>query len=67
MTLYDDEGRPYRYVVTEQVWATPDQVEYMLPRGREIVTMISCIGDKVIEDGSVEMTHRLITIAEPAR
>jgi hypothetical protein len=67
VTLYDARGTPYKYVVTEQVWATPDQIEYMLPRGREQVTMISCIGDKVVEDGSVEMTHRLITIAEPDR
>jgi LPXTG-site transpeptidase (sortase) family protein len=65
VTLYDAQGNAYRYVVTQQVWATPDEVEYMLPSGREQVTMISCIGDKVIEDGSVEMTHRLITIAEP--
>ena len=27
--------------------------------------MISCIGDKIIAEGSLEMTHRLITIAEP--
>ena len=65
VTLFDEHGTAYRYVVTELVQATPDQVEYMLPRGREMVTMISCIGDKVIEDGTVEMTHRLITIAEP--
>jgi hypothetical protein len=51
--------------VTRQVWATPDEVHYMLPQGREMVTMISCIGDKIIADGSIEMTHRLITIAEP--
>jgi len=67
VALYDARGTTYRYVVTEQVWATPDQVEYMLPRGREQVTMISCIGDKVVADGSVEMSHRLITIAEPER
>jgi hypothetical protein len=27
--------------------------------------MVSCIGDKVIVDGSLQMTHRLITIATP--
>lgn len=66
LTLYDDTGNSRAYVVTEQVWATPDQVEYILPKGKEVVTMVSCIGDKVVLDGSVEMTNRLITIAEPA-
>lgn len=65
VVLLDERGMTHRYVVTRQVWAAPDEVEYMLPQGREQVTMISCIGDKVIADGSVEMTHRLITIAEP--
>ncbi|HWQ13656.1 MAG TPA: class F sortase, partial [Roseiflexaceae bacterium] len=66
VTLFDTQGIAYRYIVTQQVWATPDQIEYMLPRGREQVTMISCIGEKVILDGSTtDMTHRLITIAEP--
>lgn len=63
--LIDEHGVEHRYAVTRQVWATPDEVHYMLPQGREMVTMISCIGDKIIADGSVEMTHRLITIAEP--
>lgn len=65
IVLTDEYGNTHRYVVTRQVWAEPDDVEYMLPQGREQVTLISCIGDKVIADGSVEMTHRLITIAEP--
>jgi hypothetical protein len=38
-----------------------------LPQGRELVTMVSCYGQSVIVDGSVvDMSHRLITIAEPA-
>lgn len=65
VVLVDANGAEHRYVVTRQVWAKPDEVHYMLPQGREMVTMISCIGDKVIADGTVEMTHRLITIAEP--
>lgn len=64
--LIDERGNEYRYIVSRQVWAKPDEVHYMLPQGREMVTMISCIGDKVIAKGSIEMTHRLITIAEPA-
>lgn len=66
VVLYDDQGNPRTYAVTKQVWATPDQVSYILPQGKEMVTMVSCIGDKVIVSNSVELTHRLITIAEPA-
>ena len=53
------------YAVTQQVWATPDQVEYILPKGKEMVTLVSCIGDKVETQVGVEMTNRLITSAEP--
>ncbi len=67
MTLYTADGKAHRYVVVEKVWATPEQVEYILPKGRELVTLVSCIGDKVITGGGVEMTHRLITIAAPVR
>ena len=66
VVLYDKAGNAHNYVVTKQVWVTPNQVEYILPVGQERVTMVSCIGDKVITNGSVvDMTHRLITIAEP--
>lgn len=64
LLLYSADGTEHRYIVTEKVLATPDQVEYILPQGRELLTLVSCIGDKVIVEGSVEMTHRLITIAE---
>jgi hypothetical protein len=65
--LYDKAGKTHKYVVTKQIWVTPDQVEYILPRGREMVTMVSCIGDKVIVGNEVvDESHRLITIAEPA-
>lgn len=67
VVLYDAEGGEHRYVVTQKIWATPDQVEYILPHGSERITMVSCIGDKVIQGKEVvEMSHRLITIAEPA-
>ena len=66
VVLYNAKGKAFNYKVTQKVWATPDQVEYILPVGYERVTMVSCIGDKVIKDGEVvEMSHRLITIAEP--
>jgi sortase (surface protein transpeptidase) len=67
ITLYDVDGNRHDYTITEQVWATPDQVQYILPKGQEMITMVSCIGDKVIQDGEVvNESHRLITIAEPA-
>jgi sortase (surface protein transpeptidase) len=65
LTLYGSDGAAHEYTVIEQVWATPDQVSYILPKGRELVTLVSCIGDKVIVGAGVEMTHRLITIAAP--
>jgi hypothetical protein len=66
VVLYDQAGNKHDYVVTQQIWVTPDQVEYILPRGKEMITMVSCIGDKIISDGGVvDESHRLITIAEP--
>ncbi|MCS6840067.1 MAG: class F sortase [Roseiflexus sp.] len=68
LTVYDSNGTAFDYVVTRQVWARPSEVEWMLPQGRERLTLISCIGDKVIAGREVvDMSHRLITIAEPAR
>lgn len=64
--VYDDSGTAHRYAVTRQVIATPDRVEHMLPKGRERLTLISCFGDLVINERGVDMTQRLITIAEPA-
>ncbi len=66
ITLHDSDGRAFHYAITKQVWVTPDKVEYILPKGREMITMVSCIGDQVIAGGEVvDMTNRLITIAEP--
>lgn len=67
ITVYSADGSQYRYRVTEQVWVTPDQVQYILPVGSERLTLVSCIGDQVIVEGNLEMSHRLITIAEPIR
>lgn len=66
LVIYTANGTEHRYVITDHVWVTPDQVQYILPVGSERVTLVSCIGDKVIVDGGIEMTHRLITIAKPA-
>jgi LPXTG-site transpeptidase (sortase) family protein len=66
VVLYDQNGNAHNYVVKQQIWVKPDEVKYILPRGREMVTMVSCIGDKVITNGEVvDESHRLITIAEP--
>jgi hypothetical protein len=66
VTVYDDQGVAHAYKVTHQIQATPDQVEYILPMGHERVTMVSCYGTSVIVAGEVvDMSHRLITIAEP--
>lgn len=66
ISLTTADGYIFDYTVAEQIWATPDQVEYILPQGTELLTLVSCIGDKVIVDGAVvNMSHRLITIATP--
>ncbi len=66
ITVYDANDGVHTYAVSEQVWVEPHQVEYILPVGSERLTLVSCIGDQVIVDGSVvNMTHRLITIATP--
>jgi LPXTG-site transpeptidase (sortase) family protein len=67
LVLYDQDGQAHNYVVKQQVWVEPNEVKYILPQGKEMVTLVSCIGDKVISDGGVvDESHRLITIAEPA-
>jgi LPXTG-site transpeptidase (sortase) family protein len=67
VTVYDDQGQAHAYRVTQKVEVTPDQVEYILPQGSERVTMVSCYGDFVIVGREVvDMTRRLIVIAEPA-
>lgn len=67
ITIFTANGQAHVYVVHEQIWVRPEQVEYILPQGRELITMVSCIGDKVIVGNELEMSHRLITIALPVR
>ncbi len=67
VVLYDQAGNAHNYVVKQQVWVLPSEVEYILPKNKEMITLVSCIGDKVINNGEVvDESHRLITIAEPA-
>ena len=61
------DGVKHNYRVTRVVQVTPDQVAYILPVGSERLTLVSCIGDNVVENGLVTKTHRLITIAEPIK
>jgi hypothetical protein len=67
VVLYDQAGKAHNYVVKQQIWVLPNEVEYILPTNKEMITLVSCIGDKVINNGEVvDESHRLITIAEPA-
>lgn len=65
ITIVSADSSEHRYVIQEQIWATPDQVRYILPQGREQLTLVNCIGEVVVVGGVVDMTHRLITIALP--
>ncbi|NJN68808.1 MAG: class F sortase [Chloroflexaceae bacterium] len=65
VVLTTADGMTYQYRVSEQVWATPNQIRYILPQGSERLTLVSCIGDKAIVHGSTSLSHRLITIAVP--
>ncbi len=66
VTVVTVDGRVRRYHVTRQVWVRPSQVQYILPTDSERITLVSCIGDKVIRNGELTKEFRLITIAEPA-
>ncbi len=61
------DGQEYSYRVAHQVQVRPDQVSYILPTSSERLTLVSCIGDKVIKEGTLTKEFRLITVAEPVR
>ncbi len=66
ITVYTSDGQPHPYEVSQQLWALPEDVYHILPQGYERLTLVSCIGDTVINNGGVvDMSHRLITIATP--
>ncbi|MFV9504977.1 MAG: class F sortase [Oscillochloridaceae bacterium umkhey_bin13] len=66
ITVTTRGGEVHTYVVRQQIWARPEEVSHILPQGREQLTLVSCIGDQVIQDGEVtDMSHRLITVALP--
>lgn len=59
------DGEERRYRVAQQIQVNPEDVQYVYPTDTERVTLVSCIGDKVIENGTLTREFRLITIAEP--
>jgi sortase (surface protein transpeptidase) len=66
ITLYDASGAPHEYAVSQQLIVEPNDVAYVFRQGRELLTLVSCIGEAVVQNGAtVDMSHRLITIAEP--
>jgi sortase (surface protein transpeptidase) len=66
ISVADAGGKRYNYVVIAQIRVRPDQVEYLAPTSLERVTLISCTGRSIIVNGEVvNMTERLVTIAEP--
>lgn len=64
--LYTADGNVHPYIVGKQIRVTPDQVEYILPQDEERLTLVSCIGERIVSQGGVDMSHRLITLAWPA-
>ena len=65
--IYTANGAEHHYQITNAVQVLPTQVEYVLPTGKEQVTLVSCIGDNVIVEGTLTKQYRLVTIAEPVR
>lgn len=64
--MFTGDDQEHVYTVEEKFWAEPDDVEHILATEDERLTLVSCIGDYVIVDGSVEdMSHRLIIVARP--
>ena len=56
-----------RYRVTEQIQTKPDETQLLYPTLAERLTFVSCIGDKVIQRGTLTKACRLVTIAEPVQ
>ena len=67
MTVTTAAGKRVRYVVTYQLRMRPDQGEHMTPTPLERLTLISCIGTRVIVGGEPTLAERLVTIAEPVQ
>ena len=67
LTLFDAAGNSRNYKLDHHISVKPDEVEYMLPQGKEMVTAISCYGDDILGDNGLvaDKTERLISIFLP--
>jgi LPXTG-site transpeptidase (sortase) family protein len=65
ITVATADGQTHRYVVSKLVQVRPNEVQYILPTGTEQVTLVSCIGERVILNGTRTRARRLIVIATP--
>ncbi len=67
ITIVTVDGQEHHYRVTEQIQARPEETQLLYPTLSERLTLVSCIGDKVIQEGTLTKEFRLVTIAEPIR
>ena len=67
MTVVTVDGMERRYRVTEQIQTKPEETQLLYPTLSERLTFVSCIGDRVIQQGTITKEFRLVTIAEPAQ
>lgn len=67
LTLVSADNKRRRYRVTQQVQVKPNALDYLRPTTSERITLVSCIGERVVNNGVVSLDKRLITIAEPIR
>jgi sortase (surface protein transpeptidase) len=65
LTVVTEDGRERHYRIAQQIQVRPEEVQYILPTPSERITLVSCIGDKVIREGVLTKEFRLLTIAEP--
>ena len=63
IVMRSENGRQYNYIVEQQLRVLPTEVEYVLPSGDARLTLVSCIGERVLGGNGLDMSHRLITIA----
>jgi len=59
------DEQQHRYRITEQLQVLPTETQQLFATPTERLTLVSCIGDNVIEQGTLSKEFRLLTIAEP--
>ena len=67
LSVVTADGKEWSYRVTQQLRVRPHDVQLIAPTLTERVTLVSCIGDKVIQNGTLTKEFRLVTVAEPVR